>query len=90
MSISFTLHKTPQNVLTNALGEQVGDRVDVAIGGASAPMTVAGLYRLKAGADCRVRIGAADVTASTGGRWSNGDTEVRWIDAGQVVKVAAA
>ena len=94
MSISFTLHGQRPTDEVNARVDvrtaQKADRVDVAIGTASAAITVPGLYRFVALAACRMRIGTGTFDASQGEAWPNGATEIIWLNASEIVKVAAA
>jgi hypothetical protein len=93
MSIVMTPHgnrsRDTAGAFVDVLPGQTGNRVAVAIGGSANGLT-AGLYRIKAVAACRVRIGAAGDDAAQGEPWSAGDTEVRFVGEGQSVKVAAA
>lgn len=91
MSIRFTFHgylplgRYSENM--QVLGQQTADAIEVAAGAASPPFAAEGLVRVVAIADCKVRF--ADASAAEGERWYAGDKEVRWVEAGDVISVAA-
>jgi hypothetical protein len=90
MSITLTFHghRPVELVKVDVLPPQIGARVDIAI---ASNTTIArqGLLRVKALADCRVYFGEAGSTVTEGEKWQLGDTEVRWVEAGTVIKVGA-
>ena len=71
----------------DVLGAQIGSRADVAGGGTYTP-PASGFIRVYATAAHTVRIGLAADAAATGEPWPEGRLEVRFIKAGQVLKVA--
>jgi hypothetical protein len=97
MSISMTPHGERQQdnigARVDALPMQIGDEIVIAIG-ANFTVLISGLYRMKALAACRMRIGAVGVAAGAidatkGESWALGEKEVRFLTSGQIVKVAA-
>lgn len=89
MTITVTKHEA---LSRDILGAQVGDKITIAAGQVSAVDALEnGFYRIKAMADCIVRIGDADLAnASDGEDWHEGDVEVRVISDGQRIAVDPA
>jgi hypothetical protein len=81
MAITLTRHNLGQR---DYYGEQLGDRIAVADGAVSPPLT-GGLYRIVASTNSIVRIGNGLTNASGGASWPAGTIEPRRIEHGAVI-----
>ena len=96
MAIKFTFHgQRPKDSVTknvDALGPQSGAAVSVANGAVSSALTNTGLYRVKATGAVTVlfQTGSAPANATGGEGWTDGEKEVRYLQAGTYVAVDAA
>ena len=90
MSVILTRHRSlPQDggVYVQILGRQIGDRVTVT-NAAAFVCAAKGLYKLSFTADHDYRIGAAGDNVALGEKGLSGQSEVRWLEVGNVLKVS--
>lgn len=96
MALKLTYHgNRPRDVRekdVDALGLQSGAAISIANGDVSTALTATGLYRVKATGAVTVlfQTGTAPTDATGGEGWTDGEKEVRYLQAGTYVAVDAA
>lgn len=94
MAIDLTCHgrSLPRAAGTTERVEVLGPQIGAAVAvnnGSTFTATKTGLYRIVATGDCRVQVSIADAVAALGEIWYAKSEGVRYLQAGQLIRVAA-